>query len=123
VTSPGPEVRFVDTNVLLYAQDKHDPGKYRVARKLLESLWTGGVGIVSTQVQTSLCKHMPTLRVPVVNVVGLMCWTRHRASTGLPDAQFDAVFTRPRDTTGPKTQNLPDRARRRSHAGSRERRR
>ena len=50
MTSPGPEVRFVDTNVLLYAQDKHDPDKYRVARELLENLWTGGVGIVSTQV-------------------------------------------------------------------------
>ena len=50
MTSPGPKVRFVDTNVLLYAQDKHDPDKYRVARDLLEDLWTDGVGIVSTQV-------------------------------------------------------------------------
>jgi predicted nucleic acid-binding protein len=50
VSSPGSEVCFVDTNVLLYAQDKHDPDKYRVARDLLEDLWTDGVGIVSTQV-------------------------------------------------------------------------
>jgi len=50
VISPGPEVCFVDTNVLLYAQDTHDHDKYRVARDLLEGLWTGGVGIISTQV-------------------------------------------------------------------------
>jgi predicted nucleic acid-binding protein len=50
VSSPGSEVCFVDTNVLLYAQDKHDPDKYRVSRDLLEDLWTDGVGIVSTQV-------------------------------------------------------------------------
>ncbi len=50
MSSPGSEVCFVDTNVLLYAQDKHDPDKYRVARDLLEDLWTDGVGIVSTQV-------------------------------------------------------------------------
>ncbi|HYZ09172.1 MAG TPA: PIN domain-containing protein [Pseudonocardiaceae bacterium] len=50
MSSPGSEVCFVDTNVLLYAQDKHDPDKYRVSRDLLEDLWTDGVGIVSTQV-------------------------------------------------------------------------
>ncbi len=46
----SPTVCLVDTNVLLYAQDKHDPDKYRIARDLLDGLWAGGVGVVSTQV-------------------------------------------------------------------------
>ncbi len=30
--SPGLGVHLIDSNVLLYAQDKHDSSKYRIAR-------------------------------------------------------------------------------------------
>lgn len=41
---------FVDTNILVYAQDTHDEPKHRAAEKLLTQLWTSGLGVLSTQV-------------------------------------------------------------------------
>lgn len=45
----GPTV-FVDTNVLLYAEDRVHPDKHRRARDWLRALWTGRCGRLSTQV-------------------------------------------------------------------------
>ena len=41
---------FVDTNVLIYAHDRSDPGKQAVAQEALERLWLDGTGTLSTQV-------------------------------------------------------------------------
>ena len=41
---------FVDTNVLLYAHDASETDKQPIARALLEELWSGRSGVLSTQV-------------------------------------------------------------------------
>jgi predicted nucleic acid-binding protein len=41
---------FLDTNLLLYAYDAGSPAKHSVAVRILEDLWKGGNGILSTQV-------------------------------------------------------------------------
>ena len=41
---------FVDTNVLLYAHDASEAAKQPIARALLEGLWAGRSGVLSTQV-------------------------------------------------------------------------
>jgi predicted nucleic acid-binding protein len=41
---------FVDTNVLLYAQDSSEPLKQRIARERIADLWVSGCGRVSVQV-------------------------------------------------------------------------
>lgn len=44
------ELTFVDTNVLVYAHDASERRRQPVARAQLEALWTGGSGVLSTQV-------------------------------------------------------------------------
>ncbi len=41
---------FLDTNVLLYAQDPRDPAKQQVGRRLVQLHQSNGSGVVSTQV-------------------------------------------------------------------------
>ena len=41
---------FVDTNVLLYAEDGREPDRRAVAGRVLGDLWTSGLGVLSTQV-------------------------------------------------------------------------
>jgi predicted nucleic acid-binding protein len=41
---------FVDTNVLIYAEDGGDPARRDVAVRVLGELWESGLGVVSTQV-------------------------------------------------------------------------
>jgi predicted nucleic acid-binding protein len=41
---------FVDTNVLVYAHDVHDPVKHDLAVAALESLWANRSGVLSSQV-------------------------------------------------------------------------
>ncbi len=41
---------FIDTNVLVYCVDKHDPAKQKRARAVLKELQQKGGGVVSTQV-------------------------------------------------------------------------
>ncbi len=41
---------FVDTNVLVYARDTHDPDKQQQARAWMEHLWASREGRVSAQV-------------------------------------------------------------------------
>lgn len=47
---PRAEKTFVDTNILLYAIDRHDHAKQMKARRLIESLSGEGTGVISTQV-------------------------------------------------------------------------
>jgi predicted nucleic acid-binding protein len=42
--------RFVDTNILIYAQDRSTGAKHEKARRLLDELWNSGEGVISTQV-------------------------------------------------------------------------
>ncbi len=46
---------FVDTNVLVYAQDRTAGVKYDVARQLLRELWESRQGVLSTQVIQEFC--------------------------------------------------------------------
>jgi predicted nucleic acid-binding protein len=41
---------FVDTNVLLYAQDRRDDRRRGIAQDVLGELWASGTGALSTQV-------------------------------------------------------------------------
>jgi predicted nucleic acid-binding protein len=41
---------FVDTNVLLYAQDRRDDRRRGIAQAVLDDLWASGTGVLSTQV-------------------------------------------------------------------------
>ena len=50
IASSGEALTFVDTNVLVYAHDVHDPAKHGVAVAALESLWANRSGVLSTQV-------------------------------------------------------------------------
>jgi predicted nucleic acid-binding protein len=58
------EKYFVDTNILIYAHDRSqntDPAariKHERARQLIESLWTSGQGVLSTQVLQELCVNL-----------------------------------------------------------------
>ncbi len=42
--------RFVDTNILVYAYDRHAGDKHARAKELIETLWENNTGVVSTQV-------------------------------------------------------------------------
>ena len=41
---------FIDTNILVYAHDSEAGLKYTVASELIEEVWSGRVGVISTQV-------------------------------------------------------------------------
>jgi predicted nucleic acid-binding protein len=41
---------FIDTNILVYSLDAHDPGKQQECRHLLKALWKNHRGVISTQV-------------------------------------------------------------------------
>ncbi len=49
---------FVDTNILIYAHDRSTGIKHERARQLIESLWTSGQGVLSTQVLQELCVNL-----------------------------------------------------------------
>jgi len=49
---------FVDTNVLVYAHDRSSGAKHDRARALVESLWSSGQGVLSTQVLQELCINL-----------------------------------------------------------------
>jgi predicted nucleic acid-binding protein len=49
---------FVDTNILIYAHDRAAGSKHEQARDLIESLWTSGQGVLSTQVLQELCVNL-----------------------------------------------------------------
>jgi predicted nucleic acid-binding protein len=49
---------FVDTNILIYAHDRHAGRKHERARQLIEHLWTTGQGVLSTQVLQELCVNL-----------------------------------------------------------------
>ena len=44
------ELTFVDTNVLLYSQDRRDDRRRGLAQDALGGLWSSGTGVLSTQV-------------------------------------------------------------------------
>lgn len=64
---------FVDTNVLLYAQDPRDPGKRVAAAGWLERCWREGSGRLSTQVlhemYANLLRVAPSLGVPAARAL------------------------------------------------------
>ncbi|MBN8510413.1 MAG: PIN domain-containing protein [Burkholderiales bacterium] len=47
---PSASTVFVDTNVLLYSEDRADPAKHRTAREWLRALWLRRNGRLSVQV-------------------------------------------------------------------------
>jgi len=47
---PERQVTFVDTNVLVYAHDRSEPGKQGIAQAMLDTLWRDRAGVLSTQV-------------------------------------------------------------------------
>jgi predicted nucleic acid-binding protein len=49
VTSMSDKI-FIDTNILIYSIDKHDPHKMQKARSILNSINENHTGVISTQV-------------------------------------------------------------------------
>jgi len=49
---------FVDTNILVYAQDRSAGTKFEVARSLVNRLWDTKQGVISTQVLQEFCITM-----------------------------------------------------------------
>ena len=49
---------FVDTIILVYAHDRAAGDKHHRARVLIEKLWNGGGGVLSTQVLQELCVNV-----------------------------------------------------------------
>ena len=45
---------FVDTNIVLYAYDQHEPEKGAIARAILSDLWRTREGLISSQVLQEL---------------------------------------------------------------------
>ena len=52
------EKYFVDTNILIYAHDRSTGVKHERACKLIETLWTNGQGVLSTQVLQEVCVNL-----------------------------------------------------------------
>ena len=50
MTSRTSDRTFVDTNILIYAHDVDAGRKHEIAKDLLRELWTGRMGLLSTQV-------------------------------------------------------------------------
>jgi len=46
---------FVDTNILVYAQDQTAGTKHEIALNLTERLWNSNLGVLSTQVLQEFC--------------------------------------------------------------------
>jgi predicted nucleic acid-binding protein len=46
---------FVDTNILIYAQDRASGKKFEIARNLINRLWDNEQGVLSTQVLQEVC--------------------------------------------------------------------
>lgn len=55
---PSGSTVFVDTNVLLYAQDPRDNGKQKAASDWLSRCWRDGTGRISTQVLNELYANL-----------------------------------------------------------------
>jgi len=41
---------FIDTNILVYAHDRSSGKKYEISKTIVEKLWVGRNGVLSTQV-------------------------------------------------------------------------
>jgi predicted nucleic acid-binding protein len=83
---------FVDTNVLLYAQDPRDAYKQKAAERWLSLCWREHLGAVSTQVLNELYATLrrvaPSLaagdaRAIVRRYRGWKCWTVDEATVDL----------------------------------------
>lgn len=63
---------FVDTNILLYAEDRDAKGKHALARDLILQLWDGRDGVVSVQVlQEFYFNATRKLKKPLTNLKAL----------------------------------------------------
>lgn len=60
------EKYFVDTNILIYAHDRSTGIKHERAKQLIERLWTGGQGVLSTQVLQEFCVNLRRKATPPV---------------------------------------------------------
>ena len=54
---------FVDTNILVYAEDRSAKGKHEIARELLVRLWDERSGVVSVQVLQEIVSEYLTWTV------------------------------------------------------------
>lgn len=57
---------FIDTNIIIYAHDKKEPQKRKVAFELLESLWNSGIKpVISVQVLQELFVNLNKKLKPI----------------------------------------------------------
>jgi predicted nucleic acid-binding protein len=62
------EKAFVDTNILVYAYDSSQAQKHQTAKRLLQTLWQSGQGVISAQVLQEFCVSIQ--RISKGTVVG-----------------------------------------------------
>ena len=79
-------MRFVDTNVLLYAQDPRAPDKQQRASGWLAGCWQRGCGRISTQVLNELYANLRRA-APSLAVADCRALVR-RYRAGFPPARF-----------------------------------
>ncbi len=74
-----PTRSFIDTNVLVYAQDPSDPKKQRVALDLLRELYKTTSGVISTQVLQEFANiAIKKLRLPALTLrTKLLFWEQY----------------------------------------------
>ena len=63
---------FLDTNILVYAYDDHEPDKQQVSRRIIEQAFLSGEGALSAQVLSeffvAVSGHLPSpfLRIRIL---------------------------------------------------------
>jgi predicted nucleic acid-binding protein len=76
---PSVSTVFVDTNVLVYAQDPRDPAKRQAAEAWLRDCWKRSVGCISTQVLHELYVNVRRMAPSLDAEVGRALVRRYRA--------------------------------------------
>jgi predicted nucleic acid-binding protein len=84
---------FIDTNILVYAMDKHNIGKQQNCRRLLKSLAINNLGVISTQVlQEFYVVATNKLRIDPIATKDILCsFDRFETVVTTPQLIKDAI--------------------------------
>jgi predicted nucleic acid-binding protein len=84
---------FIDTNILVYAMDKHNIGKQQNCRRLLKSLAKNNRGVISTQVlQEFYVVATNKLRIDPIATKDILCsFDRFETVVTTPQLIKDAI--------------------------------
>lgn len=91
---PSASTVFVDTNVLLYAQDPRDAGKQRAAESWLARCWRDGSGRISTQVLHEMYANLLRVapRLSAAQCRAVVCRYRAWGAWNVDEATVDQAW-------------------------------